>query len=141
MSTTSNTGELRTNLSELDKVFIPEDLDDNVSLEDLMSYQQGVKFWRTVPKNYSLVKQNIFTQEVSNVDGHGIKLVAPVITKTILVSRHTGLKKYNNIEAFSSDGISLKIDFSVIMKISDPAKYIVEGKSQNKHADKAKIFL
>lgn len=135
MSTTNNLNELRNRLSEMDKIFIPEDLDENVSLEDLMNYQQNVKFWRTVPKNYSLVKQNIFTQEVNNVAGHGIKFVAPLVTKTILVSRNTGVKTYNDIECFSNDGIALKVAFSIVMKISNPAKYIVEGKNQIKHLD------
>lgn len=130
-----STNNLRENLSELDKIFIPEDLDNNVSLEDLMSYKQGVKCWRTVPKNYSLVKQNIFTQEISNINGHGIKFMIPVVHKTILVSRHAGMKKYTSVEAFSQDGISLKIDFSVMMKINDPAKYISGGKNQNKQLD------
>lgn len=133
---TENNNNLRETLSVLDKVFIPEDLDANVKLEELMGYQHYmVKCWRTIPKNYSLVTKNIFTQEVKNVDGYGIKFIPPMVVKTILVSNHTGIKKYNDVEAFSDDGIALKIDYSITMRISDPAKYTVEGKNQNKNLD------
>lgn len=135
MSNQNNQIISRENLSELDKIFIPEDLDGNLCLGDLTNYKQGVKFWRTVPKNYSIVRQNIFTQEVKNGEGHGIKFLVPIFTRTILVPRHDATKKYENVKAFSSDGIELKTSFSIVMQISDPAKYITEGKHQNRQLD------
>lgn len=135
MSNQNNQTISRDSLSELDKIFIPEDLDGNVSREDLTSYRQGFKFWRTVPKNYSIVRKNIFTQEVTNVEGHGIKFLVPGITKTILVPRHDATKKYENIQAFSSDGVALKVNFNIVMQISNPAKYITEGKHQSRQLD------
>lgn len=127
--------DLRENLSELDKIFIPEDLDGNLCLEDLTNYKQGIKFWRTVPKNYSIVRQNIFTQNVKNGKGHGIKFHIPIFTRTILVPRHDATKKYENMQAVSLDKVTLQVNFSVVMQISDPAKYITEGKHQNKQLD------
>ena len=53
-------------LSPMDEIFIPQDLDDNVSNEDLVSYKTcKLKFWRTVPENFRLVKINTITQKIT----------------------------------------------------------------------------
>jgi len=121
---------LRENLSEMDKIFIPQDLDGNIDMENLVSYKYNLKGFQTVPENYSLVTKNVFTQENKNVEGFGVKFFMPLLTKTILVPKHSGIKKYNDIEAFSSDGEELKVDLDIIMRIVNPAKYMVEGKNK-----------
>lgn len=120
----------RDQLSEMDKIFIPEDLDGNIDIQDLVSYRYNIKGFQTVPQNYSLVTKNVFTQENKNVKGFGIKFFVPLFTKTILVPNYSGIKKYKDIETISIDGEELKIDLDTIMKITDPAKYMVEGKNK-----------
>ena len=126
----NNTDISRDQLSEMDKIFIPEDLDGNINMEDLVSYKYNVKGFQTVPENYSLVTKNVFSQVNRNVDGFGVKFFMPLFTKTILVPKYSGIKKYNNIESFSVDGEELKIDLDIVMKIVNPAKYMVEGKNK-----------
>lgn len=118
------------NFTELDKIFIPCDLDEGTIKDQLSDYKYNIKFFQIVPQNYSLVKKNIFTQENKNIDGYGLKFFPPLVTKTILVPNHTGIKKYNNIETYTLDGEEIKIDFDIVMQIIDPAKYIVEGKNK-----------
>lgn len=131
-----NTEIFREKLSEMDKVFIPDDIDDNdVSLEDLVSYKSTLKFWRIVPERYCLVTKNIFTQENRNVQGHGLKFVAPLFTKAILVPYYTGVKKYTKVSAITKDCLEVKVDFDIIMKIEDPAKYLAEGKNRSDYLD------
>lgn len=119
------------NLSEMDRIFIPSDLDGNVTVEDLASYTDiNVKFWRTVPENYCLVTKNIFTQVVDYKEGHGLKFINPLFTKTILVPLMDVTKGYNGLPVTTSDGIEIKTDIELVMRITDPAKYVVEGKYQ-----------
>jgi len=119
------------NLSEMDRIFIPSDLDGNVTIEDLASYTDiNVKFWRTVPENYCLVTKNIFTQAVDYKEGHGLKFINPLFTKTILVPLMHTTKGYNGLSVTTSDGIEIKTDIELVMRITDPAKYVVEGKYQ-----------
>ena len=126
----NNTNMWNEYLSEMDKIFIPKDLDGNVDMDNLLSYKFNLKGFQTVPENYSLVTKNIFTQANKNVDGFGVKFFMPLFTKTILVPRYSGIKKYNDIETFSSDGEELKVDLDIVMRIVDPAKYMVEGKTK-----------
>lgn len=131
MSNNDNVNVSRDTLSEMDKIFIPEDLDDNVSLEDLATYKSaGVKCFRTVPENYCLVTKNIFTQKVTAISGFGVKFFAPLFTKTILVPLMDTTKNYNKVAVTSKDGIELKVDLGLVMRITEPAKYVISGKYQ-----------
>lgn len=123
----------RDNLSAMDKIFIPEDLDDNVSIEDLSNYKTcKLKFWRTVPENFRLVKVNRITQKVSFLDGFGLKAIAPIFVKTILVPAPIldGKHQYTDVECLSNDKIEISINLTIIMQITDPAKYKKKGSSQ-----------
>ena len=121
----------KANLSELDRVFIPKDLDDNVTIYDLASYSNiSVKFWRTVPANYSLVTKNVLSQNVDFRDGSGIKLINPLFTKTILVPLMDATHGYNNLSVTTLDGVEIKTDIKLVMRITDPAMYVTEGKYQ-----------
>lgn len=125
------TENLRDKLSEMDKIFIPKDLDNNVDLSDLISYKGcTLKFWRSVPQNFRLVKVNIFTKKVIAKDGFGFKFAAPLFTRTILVPITAGTKRFNSLQCTTSDGIDIKIDLAVVMRITDPAKYMDQGKTQ-----------
>lgn len=120
-------------LSEMDKIFIPKDLDSNVQLEDLADYKiYKLKFWRTVPENYRLVKINRFTQTIKSESGFGIKWVPPILTKTILVPDAIldGKHQYSNIDCLTNDKIEASIDLTLIMNITDPAKYKRKGATQ-----------
>ena len=115
---TNNNENLRANLSEMDKIFIPHDLDDNVSLEDLANYKTcNVKFWRSVPENYRLVKVNRITQKITSLKGFGLKFVPPLFVKTILVPAEMleGKKSYNSVECLTSDRIEASIDLSIMI--------------------------
>ena len=130
---TNNNENLRANLSEMDKIFIPHDLDDNVTLDDLANYKIcNVKFWRSVPENYRLVKVNRITQKITSLKGFGLKFVPPLFVKTILVPAEMleGKKSYNSIECLTSDKIEASIDLSIMMSITDPTKYKRKGATQ-----------
>lgn len=129
---TNQTNEnLREKLSEMDKIFIPKDLDNNVNLSDLMEYKGcTLKFWRSVPQNFRLVKVNIFTRKVISKEGFGFKFAAPLFSRTILVPTTAGTKKFNNLQCTTLDGIDIKMDLAVVMRITDPAKYMDQGKTQ-----------
>lgn len=120
------------NLSEMDKIFIPNDLDSNVTIEDLTDYQYGVKFWRSVPENFRLVTINRFTQKVSFKDGFGLKFIPPLFVKTILVPapQLNGVKDFEGLVFKSKDHIDMTINFSVTMNISNPVKYKQKGCTQ-----------
>ena len=120
-------------LSEMDKIFIPKDLDSNVSLEQLAEYKHyNLKFWRSVPENFRLVKINRITQKISTSDGYGLKLAWPIFTKTILVPAEIldGKKEYKNIDCLSQDKIEISVDLTLIMNITDPVKYKRKGATQ-----------
>ena len=129
----NNNVNTRENLSEMDKIFIPEDLDGNVELSDFTTYKKcNVKFWRSVPENYRLVTVNWFTNKIKFQKGFGIKLVPPIFTRTILVPAPMldGVKTFKDVECLSKDKIEVKIDLSLSMNITDPAKYMRKGKTQ-----------
>lgn len=128
----NNNGATRANLSEMDKIFIPQDLDDNVTIDDLANYKCDVKFWRSVPENYRMVKVNRFTQKITRVHGFGLKFMIPFLEKTILVpSEHLdGVKTFDNISCQSSDKIDMGIKIAVKMSIVNPALYKKKGCTQ-----------
>lgn len=120
-------------LSEMDKIFIPQDLDNNIEMEEVANYKvYGLKFWRTVPENFRLVKVNRITQKITAVDGFGLKFVAPILTKTILVpaSIIDGKQQYVNVDCLSKDKIEISVDLTLIMNITNPAKYKRKGSTQ-----------
>lgn len=117
-------------LSEMDKIFIPKDLDANVNVADLITYRINIKGFKIVPENYALVKKNIFTQKNKNVKNFGFKFIAPLFTKTILVPKQSGIKKFKGVKVEASNREELIIDLNIVMKITDPALYIKEGKNK-----------
>lgn len=131
---TNNNTFSRDNLSEMDKIFIPEDLDDNVELSDFVSYKCGLKFWRTVPENCRLVTENRFTRKITFYGGFGLKWIPPIFTKTILVPAPMmeGIKTVKDIKCLSKDKIEVGIDLTLSMNITNPAKYMRKGKHQLK---------
>ncbi len=122
----------RNELSEMDKLFVPEDLDGNLELGDFVSYKSGVQFWRTVPANCRLVLENRFTGEVSFKSGVGLKFISPIFYRTILVPgpELEGVKTFSGVKCLSQDKIELSIDLTLSMSIVDPAKYVKQGKHQ-----------
>ena len=122
----------RNELSEMDKLFVPEDLDGDLELGDFVSYKSGVKFWRTVPANCRLVLANRFTGEVSFKSGVGFKFISPIFYRTILVPgpELEGIKTFNGVKCLSGDKIELSVDLTLSMSIVDPAKYVMQGKHQ-----------
>lgn len=128
---TTNTAT-RANLSEMDKIFIPEDLDNNVTIEDLANYRCDLKFWRSVPENYRMVKVNRFTQQITRVHGFGLKFFIPLLEKTILVpsEKLDGVKTFDNISCQSFDKIDVGIKVAVKMSIVNPARYKRKGCTQ-----------
>ena len=122
-------------LSEMDKIFIPKDLDGNVSIEQLAEYEHYlVKFWRIVPENFRLVKVNRITQKISSEEGFGLKFAWPIFTKTILVPSEIldGKKEYKNEVCLSKDKIEISVDLALVMNITDPVKYKRKGATQLK---------
>lgn len=119
-------------LSEMDKIFIPKDLDSNIGLEDIADYTVGLKIYRVVPENFRLVKINRITQKIRAEEGFGLKWVLPLLTKTILVPAEIldGKQEYKNIECLSNDKIEISVDLTIIMNITDPAKYKRKGTTQ-----------
>ena len=93
----------RDELSEMDKLFVPQDLDGNLELGDFVSYKSGVKFWRSVPSNCRLVLENRFTGEISFKSGAGLKFVPPIFYRTILVPgpELEGVKTFNGVKCLS----------------------------------------
>lgn len=122
----------RDELSEMDKLFVPQDLDGNLDLGDFVSYKSGVKFWRSVPSNCRLVLENRFTGEISFKSGAGLKFVPPIFYRTILVPgpELEGVKTFNGVKCLSRDKIELSVDLTLSMSIVDPAKYVRQGKHQ-----------
>lgn len=113
------------NLSEADKVFIPLDIDGDKT--DYFDYK--VKVFRTVPENCFLVKQNIFTGKRIFAGGRGFKAILPFY-KTILVPAIDRLIDYKKIEYLTADGANVNVDLDVTVRITDPVKYLNEGKHQ-----------
>lgn len=135
MSTQNNTNNTSNEVyTELDRLFISNDLDGKVSSIRLTKFMNmGFRFWSSVPKGYRLVKENIFTRNISNIGkttGHGFKFIWPLVYKTMLVPTHAVTKQYKDIGARTNGGVDLKIDVNIVMHISDPAKYVTEGKYQ-----------
>ena len=122
----------RNELSEMDKLFVPEDLDDNLELGDFVSYKSSIKFWRSVPSNCRLVLENRFTGNISFNSGVGLNFVSPIFYRTILVPgpELEGVKTFNNVKCLSKDKIELGVDLTLSMSIVDPAKYVKQGKHQ-----------
>lgn len=123
---------LRAQLSEMDKIFVPEDLDDNLQLSDFLSYKCNLKFWRSVPGNCRLVSENVFTRVPKFVKGTGVKFIPPLFVKTILVPgpELEGIKTFKDIKCLSKDKIEIGMDLSLSMCIEDPSKYVRKGKHQ-----------
>ena len=113
------------NLSEADKVFIPVDIDGDKT--DYFDYK--VKCFRTVPENCFLVKQNIFTGKRIFAGGRGFKAILPFY-KSILVPAIDRLIDYKKIEYLTADGANVNVDLDVTVRITDPVKYLNEGKHQ-----------
>lgn len=136
---TNNTNEnWQKQLSPMDEIFIPQDLDDNVSNEDLVSYKTcKLKFWRTVPENFRLVKINRITQKITFNNKFGWIPVPPIFVKTILVPAPIldGKREYKNVDCLSKDKIEISVDLTIIMHISDPAKYKRKGATQLSQLD------
>ena len=122
----------RNELSEMDKLFVPEDLDGNLELGDFVSYKSSIKFWRNVPSNCRLVLENRFTGNISFNSGVGLNFVSPIFYRTILVPgpELEGVKTFNNVKCLSKDKIELGVDLTLSMSIVDPAKYVKQGKHQ-----------
>ena len=122
----------RDELSEMDKLFVPQDLDGNLNLGDFVSYKSGVQFWRTVPANCRLVLENRFTGEVSFKSGVGLQFISPIFYRTILVPgpELEGVKTFNGVKCLSGDKIELGVDLTLSMSIVDPSKYVKQGKHQ-----------
>ena len=116
----------RDELSEMDKLFVPQDLDGNLELGDFVSYKSSIKFWRNVPSNCRLVLENRFTGNIS------FNFVSPIFYRTILVPgpELEGVKTFNNVKCLSKDKIELGVDLTLSMSIVDPAKYVKQGKHQ-----------
>lgn len=129
VQTTGGTENNNINLSEMDKIFIPDDLDNNIEMLNLLAFRYNAKGFQVVPERYSLVKKNIFTQKNKNVKGFGVKFFAPLFTKTILVPKQNGVKKFS-VTSLTANDEEITVDIDVVMKITDPAKYIVEGKNK-----------
>ena len=122
----------RDELSEMDKLFVPQDLDGNLELGDFVSYKSSIKFWRNVPSNCRLVLENRFTGNISFNSGVGLNFVSPIFYRTILVPgpELEGVKTFNNVKCLSKDKIELGVDLTLSMSIVDPAKYVKQGKHQ-----------
>lgn len=123
----------RDQLSEMDRIFVPKDLDDNLLFKDFQNYKKcGVKFWRSVPSNCRLVTENIFTRKPKFIDGTGFRLIPPLFTRTILVPgpELEGIKTFKDVKCLSKDKIEIGVDLSLSMSIVDPVKYIRKGKHQ-----------
>lgn len=118
----------RDTLSEADNIFIPKDFDNNGSFEDYAEYKVG--FYRVVPENCVLISVNRFTGKVINRGGAGFKLMPPFITKSILVSTVDRTIDYDKISYLTQDGIMANFDIALVVKITDPVKYITSGKQQ-----------
>ncbi len=128
-----NTAYSRDDLSEMDRIFVPQDLDENLEVGDFAAYKPcTLKFWRSVPSNCRLVKENIFTKDPVFIDQTGFVLVPPLFTRTILVPgpELEGIKTFKDIKCLSFDKIEIGIDLTLSMSISNPALYIRKGKHQ-----------
>ena len=113
----------RDQLSEMDRIFVPKDLDDNLLFKDFQNYKKcGVKFWRSVPSNCRLVTENIFTRKPKFIDGTGFRLIPPLFTRTILVPgpELEGIKTFKDVKCLSKDKIEIGVDLSLSMSIVDP---------------------
>lgn len=133
MSENNQNVDFTLKLSEMDKIFIPKDLDSNIEIEDLANYKTyKLKFWRTVPENFRLVKINRLTQKITSESGFGTKWIVPILTKTIFVPSAIldGKHQFTNIECLTQDKIEISIDLTLIMNITDPVNYKRKGSSQ-----------
>lgn len=121
----------RSRLTEMDKIFIPEDLDSDTQLEEYTDYKRyKLKFWRTVPENCALVTRNIFTGKIKFHKTSGIKWFPPIFVKSILVSTVDRNIPFKNVLYRSSDRIEDTMDLSLNVSIVNPAKYMRSGKAQ-----------
>ena len=128
-----NTTYSRDDLSEMDRIFVPQDLDENLEVGDFVAYKPcTLKFWRSVPSNCRLVKENIFTKDPVLINQTGFVLVPPLFTRTILVPgpELEGIKTFKDIKCLSFDKIEIGIDLTLSMSISNPTLYIRKGKHQ-----------
>lgn len=129
-NTNNNTENLREKLSEMDKIFVPKDLDSDGSLSDYTEYKVKFFNFKTVPENCVLITKNIFTGKVRSKGGRGLKFMLPLFTKSILVSTVDRTIDYEKIEYLTKDGVMANVDMAIVVKITDPEKYITKGKEQ-----------
>lgn len=136
------------NLSEMEKIFVPKDLDSDGDRRDYAEY--STMLFKPVPKNCVLVKKNRFTGNIKVAGKKPIRLWIPFIKKTITISRKTtGLKMANpiltkgmlvstvdrtidfdKIDYLTKDGIMVNVDIATIVNITDAKKYMEKGKEQ-----------
>ena len=146
----SNEADVRAKLSEAEKIFVPEDLDKTRTITDFTEYK--AKFFRTVPENCVLVKKSRIRQKIRIAGGSfnfeipfigkifrinrnkiGLKVTLPFLTTGILVSQVDRTIDYQVFDCKTADGINASIDIAVVVRISDPLKYMNGGKEQLKH--------
>lgn len=134
------------NLSEADKIFLPQDLDSDGNIHDYTDYK--VRLMKVVPENCVLVKKNRFTGKIKikgksliktlfpNIriplsdNTSGLKILNPLLSKGILVSTVDRTIDYEKIEYLTQDQIMANVDIAIVVHISDPAKYMLRGKEQ-----------
>lgn len=119
-------GENNVKLTEADAIFIPKDIDGDIS--DYTEYKVGL--YRSVPDNCNLVTINNFTGKIVNRGGRGFKLTLPWITKSILVPAIDRVIDYPSGNYLTLDHITAGIDIAIGVRIEDPVKYVNSGKYQ-----------
>lgn len=118
--------EKNVRLTGADAVFVPENISEDLS--DYTVYKAGM--FRSVPANCYLVSVNVFTGNVVNLGGQGLKFTIPVLTKTILVPNIDRTIDYPKADYLTSDHITAGVDIALSVRIVDPVKYVNKGKHQ-----------
>jgi len=138
-------------LSAAEKIFVPNDLDSDGKIEDYTNYK--VRLFKAVPENCVLVKKNRITGKikiagvstlrkilsvipgiekivkVSSKQYSGLKLSSP-LSKSILLSTVDRTIDYEKIDYKTLDGIMANTDIAVVVKITNPKKYMLGGREQ-----------